>query len=578
MASNFETSINRGSDLFFDFSCYTCKGNDRTTEAEFYCEDCSKVYCGTCLEYHNFLYQKHVTLDKKNFSNWPVSDSTFDVLEQCKVHKDRKLEILCEDHSELMCTVCHVYNHKKCSHVVLIADKVKDLHQKGEFKQLSATLDTLHGQLILKKDDFEESLKSLEQAYNTILEEINALRKAINDSLDQLERNTIKELDTLLAKLKTSIQTDNGNCNESIKKITSLKEDWLNIKGKSEAIQMVIYRTCLDLSVKTKAVLQEMTVENDITLSFTPDPVILQSMATLSGLGQILFTENRVTTETKPEACSALSIKSYPEIQAIETNKHDQVTSPVSGTPRQAEIANQTSALNMLDTISNQTSVKQGDIANQSAAVNKSDYVSSLIYYSSTRSDNTSALNKPGWMPNTVESSSSTQLVQEYQSSALDKSDPNQVIRVKTSKKYNVKIEKDTANRCYISGICEIATGVLLITDKKNRKVKLLDQTMKVVAHYDLPSAPVSICSIDSSLVAVAMCIYEVHFIRVTNLQLVKDRTMAFQHLCHGISHHKGNLFITTKKALYQYTVDGRLVSKLYKDTREGQTGVNISP
>ncbi|KAH3809555.1 hypothetical protein DPMN_137928 [Dreissena polymorpha] len=112
MASNFETSIHRGSDLFFDFSCNTCKGNDRNTEAEFYCRDCSKVYCGKCSEYHNFLYQKHVTLDKKNISKWPVSDATFDVREQCQVHKDRKLETFCEDHSELMCAVCHVYSHK----------------------------------------------------------------------------------------------------------------------------------------------------------------------------------------------------------------------------------------------------------------------------------------------------------------------------------------------------------------------------------------------------------------------------------------------------------------------------------
>ncbi|XP_052215866.1 uncharacterized protein LOC127834233 isoform X3 [Dreissena polymorpha] len=534
MASNFETSIHRGSDLFFDFSCYTCKGNDRNTEAEFYCEDCCKIYCGKCLEHHNFLYQKHVTLDKKNFSKWPVSDATFDVLEQCEVHKNRKLETFCEDHSALMCTVCHVYNHKKCSHFVLIADKVKDLHQKGEFKQLSATLDTLHRQLIMKKDDLEESLKSLEQAYNTILEEINALRKAINDSLDQLERNTIKELDTLLAKLRTSIQTDNANCNESIKKMTSVKEDWLTMKGKSEAIQMIIYRKCLDMSLKTKAVLQEMTVENDITLSFTPDPIILQTMATLSGLGQIL-TENRVTKETKPEACCALPIKSDPEIQASETNKQDLVTSPVLvlGTPRQAEIANQTSALNKLDTISNQASV-------------------------------------PHKQYHTVTSSSSTQLVQRYLSSAHDKSDPNQIIRMnrmKTSKMYNVKIEKDSEySWCYITGICEIATGELLITN--NRKVKLLDQTMKVVTHYDLPSNPLSTCSIDSSLVAVAMYIKEIIFIRVTNRKLVKDRTMEFQHLCHSIAHHQGNLFITTVTALYQYTVDGRLLRKLYEDTR----------
>ncbi|KAH3854418.1 E3 ubiquitin-protein ligase arc-1-like [Dreissena polymorpha] len=232
MASNFESSIYRGSDLFFDFSRFTCLGNDRNTEAEVYCKDCSKVYCGKCLEYHNFLYQKHATLDKKNISKWPVSNATIDALEQCQVHKDRKLETFCEDHSELMCTVCHVYKHKKCSNVVLIPDKVKDLRQKGDFKQLSAILNTLHEQLIQKKDDLEKSMKSLKRFFKNILKEINGLRKAINDSLDQLERNTIKELDALLAELRTCIQIDNENCIESLKKMTSVKEDWLKKKVK----------------------------------------------------------------------------------------------------------------------------------------------------------------------------------------------------------------------------------------------------------------------------------------------------------------------------------------------------------
>ncbi|KAH3839029.1 hypothetical protein DPMN_112450 [Dreissena polymorpha] len=349
--------------------------------------------------------------------------------------------------------------------------------------------------------------------------------------------------------------------------MTSFKEDWLNIKGKSEATQMIMYRKCLDMSVKTKAVLQEITEDNDITLSFTPDPIILQTMATLSGLGQILIKESREAKETKSKACCELSSKINPEIQAIETNNQDLDTIPVSGTPRQAKVANQTSTLNNLDTIYNQAPVppKQSDITNQSTAVNKSDYVPNPISNSPAQSDN--ALNKPGWMPHTVTSCTSTQLAQGYQSSELDRSDPNQVIRVKESKKYEVE------DVYYISGICEITNGEFLLTDKRNLKVKLLDQTYEVVAQCDLPSQPMSICRIDSSLVAVAMDIKKIIFIKVTNLQLLIDRTLEFQHLCNGIAYHQGNLFITTDTALYQYTVDGRLVSKLYEDTMFGRTG-----
>ncbi|KAH3720663.1 hypothetical protein DPMN_063566, partial [Dreissena polymorpha] len=104
--------------MIFDFSCETCQGNDRNTEAEFYCEECSQFYCTKCVKHHNYLYKKHAMLGKKNISQWPVT--SVDGREKCQDHKKEKLTGFCEDHT----------------------DKVKDLHQKGDFKQLSVTVDT----------------------------------------------------------------------------------------------------------------------------------------------------------------------------------------------------------------------------------------------------------------------------------------------------------------------------------------------------------------------------------------------------------------------------------------------------
>ena len=105
--------------------------------------------------------------------------------------------------------------------------------------------------------------------------------------------------------------------------------------------------------------------------------------------------------------------------------------------------------------------------------------------------------------------------------------------------------------------------------------MKLLDQTYKVVAHNDLPNKPWSMCSIDSSLVAIASGNKGVHFIRVTNGKLIKDRLLKLQHWCVGIAHHQGNLYITDGKALYRYSVDGRRERKMYEDASGYYTGNN---
>ena len=112
MASSMESSINKGCDFIFDFNCFTCQENenDRNTEAKFYCEECSKFFCGKCVELHNSLFKKHALLGKENISQWPETDVV--ELQQCKEHRKEKLTIFCEDHSQVICHVCHFHNHQ----------------------------------------------------------------------------------------------------------------------------------------------------------------------------------------------------------------------------------------------------------------------------------------------------------------------------------------------------------------------------------------------------------------------------------------------------------------------------------
>ncbi|KAH3720403.1 hypothetical protein DPMN_063302 [Dreissena polymorpha] len=153
-------------------------------------------------------------------------------------------------------------------------------------------------------------------------------------------------------------------------------------------------------------------------------------------------------------------------------------------------------------------------------------------------------------------SNSTHQLVQGYQTCAVNK--PDQILTVNNSRKYRVNIKGDKYI-CSISSICETAFKVLLILDKENCKVKLLDQTNKVVAHCDLPNEPWSMCNIDSNLVAVTVENNHVHFIRVTKGQLIQDRILKLKIKCIGIAHQHSNLYITDGKALYHYTLDARL-------------------
>lgn len=114
MASNagFESSVLKGSDLIHDYCCSTCEEDDVNKEAEFHCEKCVKFYCNACVKLHNQLHRQHSVAGRHDIAKWPIANAIDDILEQCIEHKDEKLKLFCEDHQRILCTVCHVYNHK----------------------------------------------------------------------------------------------------------------------------------------------------------------------------------------------------------------------------------------------------------------------------------------------------------------------------------------------------------------------------------------------------------------------------------------------------------------------------------
>ncbi|KAH3880514.1 hypothetical protein DPMN_004430 [Dreissena polymorpha] len=143
---------------------------------------------------------------------------------------------------------------------------------------------------------------------------------------------------------------------------------------------------------------------------------------------------------------------------------------------------------------------------------------------------------------------------------------PNEILKLTGHIfKYNM-IRWRNFSKCRISQICETDSGDLLVIDEANVEAKLLDTDFKVLTHYKFTSKPMSMCSIDSSLVAVAVDNNEVHYIRVTDFgKLVQDTKLKLEHECKSIAYHRGILYITSGSAIYRYTVGGRLGITIYE-------------
>ncbi|KAH3806311.1 hypothetical protein DPMN_134630 [Dreissena polymorpha] len=140
---------------------------------------------------------------------------------------------------------------------------------------------------------------------------------------------------------------------------------------------------------------------------------------------------------------------------------------------------------------------------------------------------------------------------------------PNHVFTVNGKSVHNVRMPSDS-KACWFTAVCALPNGQVLVADRFNKKVKLLNQQYQVVSHWDVRDGLIQdMCLITPTEVAVAVH-DEVQFITVSQSQLAKSWKLNLQHECTGIAHNQGDLYICSGTALYKFTLSGKLVSWLY--------------
>ncbi|KAH3793012.1 hypothetical protein DPMN_146514 [Dreissena polymorpha] len=151
------------------------------------------------------------------------------------------------------------------------------------------------------------------------------------------------------------------------------------------------------------------------------------------------------------------------------------------------------------------------------------------------------------------------------------------VFTVQEKSEHSVRIPSDS-NTCWISAICVLPHGQVLVVDWGNKKVKLLNKQFQVVSHWDSIDTPQDICKITRSEVAVTVDgikTHKIHFFIVIKNHLIPGRYLELEHSCRGITHHQGILFICSGSAAYTYSLIGKLVCRIYEDQSSGLTGTN---
>ncbi|WAR25968.1 hypothetical protein MAR_011672 [Mya arenaria] len=311
MAFDFDSSLHKASDLIHEFTCSPCEDDGLNSKAQNFCVDCSKYYCSRCVSKHGSLFKRHKVLDRKDVKKWAaVPGTVVDDLERCEHHPGKKVELFCGDHQKLCCHICVSLVHRQCSLIQHIPDVAQGIDDKPEFKQLPQQIVDIQSQIKKLQKSREKNQQCIRDSRAQILLEIRALRRKIDQALDQLEQNTIKEVDVMVAIFEEQMKKDIAQSAQLSKDIKSLADSMAKTKT-NNSLAYVGYSRCQELITETKAFLEDNTSKQEVELAFvlhTGLNHLIDSFMSLERFGEITNTSHVFNVENVKQFNAALTI------------------------------------------------------------------------------------------------------------------------------------------------------------------------------------------------------------------------------------------------------------------------------
>ncbi|XP_053382668.1 uncharacterized protein LOC128546058 [Mercenaria mercenaria] len=141
------------------------------------------------------------------------------------------------------------------------------------------------------------------------------------------------------------------------------------------------------------------------------------------------------------------------------------------------------------------------------------------------------------------------------------------VYSITSTSDMNIKLQDDIKT-CYIGGSCLTETGMLLLTDYNNRKLKRIYVTnLSTINQCDLSYGPFFVCAINEQEAAVTFYNNIIQFVSLGK-QMTRKRQLAVSHICFDIAYNEDKLYITdNSSSLYIHDMAGNLLQTVSKDS-----------
>ena len=219
--------------------CGACKIENEEVPGVNYCFECQEAMCESCIKSHRKIaFTRSHTVCPLNEAI--DADLHPNVYKTCQEHHGRLVELVCNDHDQLCCTLCVGTNHRKCKSVDTLdvaAGKIKD---SGMMKSLDENMKEYEQKLLKTKCSMEENMDNLDDEADILTKKIEKMEEDLIAHVREAKGVALEKIAKTTKTSKEKINKSTESVDDQIQCIKKCQQTLADIDTTSDMVQQVV--------------------------------------------------------------------------------------------------------------------------------------------------------------------------------------------------------------------------------------------------------------------------------------------------------------------------------------------------
>ncbi|CAC5397256.1 unnamed protein product [Mytilus coruscus] len=281
-------------------SCGACDLRHITKPSIVWCTECDEGLCTECQEHHSLskASRRHNVIPTVEYQKLPTD--VLKISPYCIKH-DEKFQIYCRKHECPCCSKCVVESHIVCQDVVNLDDVIQNAKTSNALCEIEETLVEVAENLLKIRQHQQDNLSTFKEKRKGIEKEIKQTRIKINNHLDKLQEDLMKQLNALEEKESSKHLQLLSLLDKKKKEIAECQRNIGNIKQHATDLQMFLSMKKIEENISSEEKFVKALVQDgDHALSYKINTSIQNVMSNIISFGEVHI-------ESKP--CDIVLIK-----------------------------------------------------------------------------------------------------------------------------------------------------------------------------------------------------------------------------------------------------------------------------